>query len=731
MGRFGLVVSAIALVLLMALVTGCGSSKRSTTNFPVPASIAISPTNQISLEVGGIRLFSATALNTSNGAINEPISFFSNNTAVVTVASNGAACAGTWNSLTNPQVCTPGPTGSAQITATAQGVSSPATTVYVHQHIDSIQIAPVATQPNLLAACISKGQTFQYFATAFSHNSDITSTVGPFTWQALDPNVLTATSSQTNLSQVQAQANVPGRTSIFASASGANSLPLTFTTCPVQSISLAVTASGATTKTITPTVIDSLGFTITGVPLTWTSSEPALVSVSSAGAASASQVGGASILASCTPPTCNIGFQPSFPVYPQSAISFVNPGTGKAGTFTVYASTEGCGTNTVCTPIIEPIDTATHTVQTAVALPASPNSFVFNRQGTKAYLGTDLGLFGTRGLMVFDVTTTGVSQFPSVVGKVLSVSPDGTKVIVADTKDPNAPRRVFVFDTASGTSISFPISATVTGVAADFSPDSLKAFIVTTDSASAGVLYVYSKLDALQTIPLSGPANDVAFLPEGGFGYIAGGTASAVSILPTCDNPATAQSQITTTGTNGTPQLLSALPDGDIFALTPPGIDILTPTVTGSGCAFPRPPAAPVGNLAVTNSVASFGLGQGNFIPRQLIISTDGATAYILADNTSNQPLGTILTFNISNQTSSSIALAGNAVPLQASLTPDAAELYVGASDGTAHVINTVVGGDFAQINFPQGAFNTLCPSQTPNTAPPATCNADLVAVRP
>jgi WD40 repeat protein len=364
-------------------------------------------------------------------------------------------------------------------------------------------------------------------------------------------------------------------------------------------------------------------------------------------------------------------------------------------------------------------------------LPASPNSFVFNRQGTKAYLGTDLGLFGTKGLMVFDAATPGISQFPSIVGKVLAVSPDGTKVLVADTKDPNAPKQVFVFDTASGSWTSFPISATVTGVAADFSPDSLKAFIVTTDSANAGVLYVYSKLDALQTIPLSGPANDVAFLPEGGFGYIAGGAASAVSILPTCDNPAAAQSEITTSGTNGTPQLLRALPDGGILALTPPGIDILTPTVTGSGCAFPRPPAAPVGNLAVTNSVASFGLGQGNFIPRQLIISTDGSTAYIIADNTSSQPLGTILTFNISNQTSPSIALAGNAVPLQASLTPDAAELYVGASDGTVHVINTVVGGDFAQISFPQGAFNTLCPSLTPNTAPPASCNADLVAVRP
>lgn len=735
MGRFGLVVFSIVLALLMAMVLGCGSSKRTATGFPVPASIALSPMNQISLEVGTIRVFAASAQNSRGTVITDPISFFSNNTGVVTVASNGSACAGTWDSLTNPQVCTPGPTGVAQVTATSQGVSSPATTIYVHQHIDSIQLSPVATQPNPTAPCISKGQTLQYSAAAFSHNADITSSVGQFSWQVVDTNVVTVNTTQVGLglSQVQAQAGTPGKTSIFASASGSNSLPLTFTTCPVQSITLAVTGSTATSKTVTATVIDSMGVTITGVPLTWTSSEPALISVASSGVATASKVGGASILASCTPPTCNIGFQPSFPVYPQSAVSFVNPGTGKPGTFTVYATTEGCGTDTSCIPIVTPIDTSTNTVQTSVGLPASPNSFVFNRQGTKAYLGTDLGLFGTRGLMVLDATASPptVSQFPSVIGRVLAVSPDGTKVIVGNIKDPNSPKQFFVFDTASRASTAFPISTNATGVAADFSPDSLKAFVVTTDSSNAGVLYVYSKLDALQTVPLSGPANDVAFLPEGGFGYIAGGAASAVSILPTCDNPPAVQSELTTTGTNGTPQAMKSLPDGNIFALAPPVVNILTPTVTGSGCAFPRPPIAPVGNLAVSNTVASFSLAQGTFIPRQLIISSDGSTAYILADNSSNQPLGTILAFNIGNQTSSSIALANNAVPLQAAVTPDGTELYVGASDGTVHVVNTVVGGDSTQITFPQGAFNTLCPSQAQNGTPPATCNADLVAVRP
>lgn len=734
MGRFGLVGFLLLIVSLVG-VTGCGSGSKGPTVYPVPASVSLTPANQVSLEIGTIRSFSATAQSSSKAVISEPISFFSSNTAVVTVASNGSACAGTWDSLSNPQVCTPGAIGVAQVTATSLGVSSPATTIYVHQHIDSILVSPVPTQSNILAPCISKGQTFQYAATAFSHNLDITSTIGQFSWQTLNPNVVTLNNSLTGLqgSQVQALANVPGLTSIYASASGANSLPQSFITCPVQSISLAVTASTASSKTITPTITDSMGVTITGVPLTWSSSNPTLVSVSNAGAASASQPGGASIIASCTPPSCNVGFSPSFPVYPQSSIGLINAGTGKSGSFTAYATTEGCAGNSSCTPIIVPIATSTNAVSTGASLPASPNSLVFNRQGTKAYLGTDLGLFGTKGLMVLDATasTPTISEFTSVVGKVLSVSPDGSKVIVADTKDPNSPKQIFVFDTATSSATSFLIPATTTSVAADFSPDSLKAFIVVTDNSATGVLYVYSKLDALQTIPLNAPANDVAFLPEGGFGYIAGGTASSVSILPTCDNPAAAQSELTTAPTTGTPQLLRPLPDGSILALDSPGIDVLTPTVTGSGCAFPRPPVAPVGDLAVTNAVSFFNLGQGNFIPRELVISSDGSAAYILANNASNQPLGAILVFNLNNQTSSSIALAGNAAPLQISVTPDGTNLYVGASDGTVHVVNTVVGGDFAQISFPQGAFNTLCPSPSPNTAPVATCNPDLVAVRP
>jgi hypothetical protein len=82
--------------------------------------------------------------------------------------------------------------------------------------------------------------------------------------------------------------------------------------------------------------------------------------------------------------------------------------------------------------------------------------------------------------------------------------------------------------------------------------------------------------------------------------------------------------------------------------------------------------------------------------------------------------------FNIPGQTSSAIALVGNPMPLSATLTPDGTLLYVGASDGTLHVVSTVAGGDIQQISFPQG----LCQNSA-GLPLSITCNPDLVAVKP
>jgi hypothetical protein len=715
-GLFGFAFFIGSLIFALGGLVGCSSSSPvSTTSFAVPASITLTPNPNASLEIGTYQAFLAAALSSTKTTIAEPVSYQSSNTAVLTIASNGLACAGSWDSLSNPQVCTPGGVGVAVVTATAQGVSSPSTTVYVHQHIDKVVVSLLLppNQPPPVNPCLSVGQSANYQANAYSRGVDVTSTVGVFEWQLLNPSVATLNISDNALlqGQIQVTAKIPGLTPLFATIGNVTSIPLSFTTCPVQSITLDVTTSTGTSKTITPTVVDTLGTTITGIPLTWSSSEAASVTVSSAGGASGTATGGtATIIASCTPPTCNTGFYPSLPIYPANVVTMTITPTGTTQASTVYVSTTSCGTTDGCISTVVPVTTP-NTVGNFISLPATPNSLVLDRQGSKAYLGTNSGQLGTVGLAVVDVGSNTATQFASLPGKVLAISPDGNQAIISDTSAEDAPNHVFVFSTTTNAVSTFQITG---ATAADFSPDSLKAYIV-----AGSTLYVYSTADGLRTISLAAPANDVSFLSEGAFAYVAGGATSAVSVWRTCDN-----GRADTVGVPAVPAFIKTLPGPakllpadtpdayHLLAVDPPGLDIISVKTTPSGC-----------TPAVTDGpVASFSLGQGNFVPKQLIISQDGSTAYVLTSN-----LNSVLAFNIPGQTASAIPLAGNAMPLSASLTPDGTLLFVGASDGLLHIVSTVAGGDTQQISFPQG----LCENSVGQPFPNVTCNPDLIAVKP
>ena len=746
-------------VSLIAALNGCSSSSPTTnTTFPVPANIVLSPANTVSLDVGSAtQAFAATAQNKEKATITTPVRFLSSNTAVLTVASNGLACAGTWDSIATPQICTPGPVGTAQVTATSHGVSSPPTTVYVHQHIDKIVLSPVPGQTPPTGPCFSKGQTFNYQATAFSRGLDITSSVGNFTWQSINTNVAsaagaTASSPVSGLvtGQARVTASTPGTTSLFVSATNVTSQPLDFTTCAVQSIALAVTGStsnnvnvtSGTGKTVTATVTDIQGNTITGVPLTWSSSSPGTVAVSATGSITTSQAGGGTVVASCTPPTCNIGLKPLLPIYPESAVHVVvSPATTTTTTTTstVYVSSTGvsdspagnCATTSGCVSLLIPIASPNNTLGTPVGLPATPNSLVFDRQGAKAYMGTDFSFFGSRGLMQIGVASPPtVTQFASVTGKVLTVSPDGKKVIlsgadanavpVPGSNTPPPATRVVVFDTTSDTPTTLNIAG---ATAADFSPDSLKAFIVAGSS-----LYVYSAQDTLKKITLGAPAQAVSFSPEGAFGFLSGGSAtSSVAAFSTCGLSSALSNNVPLPAI---PPFLKALGSDAPNLADPSTIGTATSITTvlavdSPGVDLFRIASAPAGCSPTVNggTPTSFNLGQGNFVPIQLIVSQDGQRAYVIASERSS-----VLVFNIFNQTSSAIPLAGDAVPIQASLTPDGTRMYIAANDGLIHILDTQNGGDIQQISFPTDSTTMLaglCGGVT------FTCSPDLIAVQP
>lgn len=761
------VIAAIIQAVLISSLVGCGSSNGGTTDFPTPASISLTPGPDASVEIGKTIAFTGTPKNAGGTTINTPLTYLSSNTAVLTIATvivNGVAtplaCGGSWDSLTIPQICTPGPSGVAQVTATAKGVSSPVTTVHVHQHIDSIEITTVPDQifpatynksdPN---ACVSASQlptnqlTLKYHATARSSGMDITPTVGPFTWQLTDTTVATLATSTAlpglPMDQVQITAKVPGQSTLFATLGDTSSAPLNFMTCPVQSIELTlsppptqhtapptpvapfnnpvlVPVSG--TATIYARVLDAVGLPLTNAPLTWTSSTPAVLTAATAtttfgGQATATATavpGGTSVIASCAPPTCNIGLPMTSVVFPQKTASFIVTGTSTTTrpSTTIYAGSTACGTADNCISTLQPIapptttDALTYTVGTPIALPATPNSMLFDRQGTNTLLGTNNGFSGTRGLML--LSGGAVNQFVSTIGKVLAISPDGKKAIIADTI--NTPNLVYVFDTTGKTSVALNITG---ATAADFSADSLRAFIVADTT-----VYVYSTRGALQTFNVAtgtGP-RDVSFLTLGKLGYLAGGTNPGVTEWAINQNftPATVPTAITTTP--ATPDFIRGLPDScRLVALHPPFIDLIDVDVANR----------PVGCTSSAPSVVTFDLGQGNFTARQLLMSSDGTRAYILG-STSN-----IIVFNIgtpsASSTTSSIALAANVSPLAAALDTSGAFLYVGASDGTVHVIDTRFGTDITQVTFTK----SFCQDTVGNPANVPSCNPDLIAVKP
>jgi len=626
--------------------------------------------------------------------------------------------------------------------------------VYVHQHIDKIVISPVTEQTPPSGPCFSKGQSFNYQANAFSRGLDITGTVGPFTWQSVNNDVTTlaiATDSTpvTGLvtGQVKATAHTPGITSLVASNGNVNSQPLDFTTCAVQSITLAVTGSTTNSinvtsgsgKTATATVVDSQGNTITGVPLTWSSSNPASVSATS-GSIATPQAGGATVVASCTPPTCNIGLKPLLPIYPEGAVDVVvAPASTTTTTPTVYVSSTGfstspagnCATTVGCVSLLIPIGSPNNTVGAAVGLPATPNSLVFDRQGAKADMGTDFSFFGSRGLMQITVASPPtVTQFKSVTGKVLTVSPDGKKVILSGA-DPNAvpvpgsntappATQVIVFDTTTNTGTTLNIAG---ATAADFSPDNLRAFI-----AAGPNLYVWSAQDALKKISLTAPARDVSFSPEGAFAFVAGGSSSSsVTAWSTCGLSSALTNNVVLPST---PLFLKALPRDAVNLADPPTAGSATTitsvlAVDSPGIDLFRVARAPTGcnSTASSGTATPFNLGQGSFVPLQLIVSQDAARAYVLASDR-----GSVLVFNIDNQTSSAIPLSGDAIPIQASLTPDGRRLYIAAADGQVHILDTQNGGDILQISFPTDT--TIFRAGLCNGVP-FTCNPDLIAVKP
>ncbi len=794
--KCGLVVVTIFLFLLLP---ACGGHKPPGTN-PFPAKINLNPATSASLQWGSTMVFTASAQNFANTNISTTFTYASSNPSVLDIAPNGVACAGNWNAPYY-SVCTPAQEGVALVTASALGSTSPPTQVFVHPPIDNIQISVVPpvnspppacpTQTALPAACnipfngaaanycLSQNQVQTLQATAYSQGVDITASVGPFTWNEANFNVVKITpivtsSTKVATNQATVVATTPGQTQVIASAAGISSQPYSAETCPVQCITLAVGTqdSGQTSfitnkgtpETITATAVNVQGCAVPKPPLTWTSSSPGALSAGggSTGCAAGTtcaiataQAGGAAITASCTPPTCNVGFPlnplnaapglpPLYfpqPVYPVMAISGL--AAGAATPTNVLAASQDCYSNSLCTVALYNISTSKNIAASPSSMPTPPNSLMFDPAGDRAYAGSQYGALLITVASIGSSSGSPFSPFPAagttlgvVTGKVIAVSPNGNLTIFSDTV--STPNQVYVVNTGSS-SAATPLNINSATTAA-FSPDNSKAFIL---GNGGNTLYVYSPLQALQTYPLTAPADAIAFSSTGAFAFIAGGSSTSnIDVLNTCNN---SPANLSITGLPATPIFLKMVPPGNVptgntiipslqeggldvfFGIDNNGIDIFATTTTT--------PLIPPGNtlcplqqiaLAQTTQNTPFNpvyinLQKGTFHPINFFLSPDATQVYIVTSD-----LG-VLIYNFSTGSVSAVQLIGDAAPVAADMTADGALLYVAGTDGMLHEIVTATATDQAPPIF----FSQLPNSSNNFCYDSYTCSLNLVAVRP
>jgi hypothetical protein len=761
------------------------------------------------MQAGTVILFTASAQNAGNRPVSTTFTYTSSNPGVLDIAPTGLACAGSWNAPLY-SVCSPGGSAVVTVTASAGGATSAPTLVFVHPFISSIQVSAVPpvnppppacpAQTALPAACnlpfkatnscLSPNQIVTLQATAFdTGGNDITASVGPFSWSqgnggvaTLTP-IVTVTSYAVPTNQATASPSTPGQTQVIASASNVSSQPYYFETCPVQCIALELGVSGSqqssqtsfvvnkgTPETITAFAVDVQGCVLPKPPLTWVSSEPAALAAGGGAAGctsttcsvSTSQPGAAAITASCTPPTCNVGFPLNLnpnvsapyipqPVYPVTAISGLV--TGVASSTSVLASSQDCYSDILCNVGIYNVSTATNLPGGVSGLPAPPNSLMFDPAGDRAYMGSEFGAvaitpssFGGStnpfSSLAAPGTTLGV-----VTGRVLAVSRNGSAAIFSDTV--STPNQVYLVNSSSssGTTTLNINSAT----AAAFSPDGLKTYIL---GNGGNALYAYSTLQYLRLLQplLPTPATAIVFNSTGSFALLSGGSpAGSLAVYNTCDN-----SPVTLTPPPPAlplPMFLKMVPAVDVplgglyggilipdlepsgldffFGIDNTGIDIIA-TTSAQDTTFttlcpqqvslaqilplPTPPNPPVVFPPV-----HINIGQGTFHPINFFLSPDATRAYLVTSD-----LG-ILVYDFNTTSTSRIPLVNDATPVAADITVDGSLIYVAGSDGLLHEVNTALSLDRMDISFSPltNSSNSFCFNGGPN------CSLNMVAVKP
>jgi len=743
------ILAAMAAVLLLIFLAACGGGNKA----PVATQVLLTPTT-LSLNEGAVTGLSAIAQDASGNTVAADIAFTSSNPHIATVSTGGLVCGGVWDSSfinCNPTIGQGG-VGQVTITATATAFNvSTTATVYVHEQVDLVEA-------QLANSCTTMGQPITVSGLAFSTTApgcspaapcDITSTVGPFRFGSNDIQVaasssgiqstfssstntptyvaggtITGSTGQTcNLSSFNGvtgatatvaltssntiaggthltitnpghgatvppttatlsngtatcsgtasvntaitpgvlTAQVPGATTVFASVSGVNSVGATYLTCPVQSIVVHGANSNNTSFTLTPPATQPLTADVYDTnnqyitpPLTWGSSSDAAATVvkgssgNNPGTVTAVSGGTAYITATCSYPDCNRN------VATQFSQNVVTINVTQPTATTAYAASTNSTT-------LVPINTATNTAGTPITLPYAPNSIIASPRGDFVYLGSSTALMAVS-------VSSGMIATASAPGTVVAISNDALYLLISDSGG----GKLLYFNT-SGTGSITGMTPGATSSSA-YTPDSKfnEAVLANTNQVEFGF-----QTNAIGNFTLASNGTALDFSAQGASSYVTSATGGQIFVYSTCN-----QSLLQTFAETG-PTLVKALPNAaGAVAADSPDIDLIsTPPVLNAGCP-----------LTTTSSIANFDLGAGSFTAQQLLVSSDASHAYVVSN------LPKLLSFDLTTLTPSSATLAGGATAFNGGITIDGSRVYLGASDGTVHQIDTASMTDAAQI---------------------------------
>jgi hypothetical protein len=497
---------------------------------------------------------------------------------IADVSPTGAVCGGTWN-LHTPAVaayttCIPtNKTGVAYMTASAAGFTSNQVAVYSHPPITSLAVSGPTNSTSGKPECLSQGLTSQLDATAYYTNSagqqvllcspniladgsygpnDCNNVIGHLTYSAASAGVVTI--DQNGVATAQA----PGSTLITGTIAQTSSNAGYFYTCPPAKIALSVASTGATSASITlntplsltATVTDVNNNVINGLALSYVSTNPGSIAVSSAGAVTASFPSNSAITAICQPTTCNpapINEMGTLGTGVPAISNFVQIASpGKNSTY-IWVSSPG-------SPYFVPIDLSTGTIGTQIKLPYSPNSMVLDPTGTTLYFGS------YHELMTYTAATNSLaSEVTGIPGVVLAVSPTNSAVVVNDQL--RGVIYLYTPTTTSGTGTTATTSGgsytSIAGIAqkAAFTADGQTAYIV-----GDGVLYIHNSFTGWSTEPL--PASQ----GTAGTGVCpATNTTSPIPTDPTTYPPNTTANPNNTYNTFCSPDLAVTIPAAAVF----------------------------------------------------------------------------------------------------------------------------------------------------------------------